>query len=129
MYFSGNLLKGCVLRLLNDGVLSFQELSTGLNHIEPIGEGTLLAALAELEKSGWICTQLSPDRRTKYYFISDSGEKELAEFRKGWIGFSAAVDSLLRGEVTAREKEATDRALQKSLSEHQMGPLSKEPEI
>lgn len=51
MYFSKNLLKGCVLRLLNGRILSFQELSAKLNHIEPIGEGTLLAALAELEKT------------------------------------------------------------------------------
>lgn len=63
-----------------------------------IEEGTLYPALHRLENKGWIAAEwgLSENnRRAKFYRLTRSGRRELADREASWRRFTLAVDRIL----------------------------------
>ncbi len=61
-------------------------------------EGSLYPALHRLERDGLLQSfweQTDGGRRRKYYRLTDAGAKALAQKRREWGRFSAAVESVL----------------------------------
>ncbi|NLE56786.1 MAG: PadR family transcriptional regulator [Planctomycetes bacterium] len=61
-------------------------------------EGSLYPALHKLEQEGLLKAfweQTSGGRRRKYYEITDAGVKTLADKRREWSDFAAAVERVL----------------------------------
>jgi transcriptional regulator len=75
-------------------------------HIESVSrdvlrveEGSLYPALHRMEQSGWIRAQWSltgNSRRARFYQITASGRKRLAEAESGWNRLTEAVGRVLR---------------------------------
>jgi transcriptional regulator len=65
-----------------------------------VNQGSLYPALYRLEDRGWITSDwgVSPEgRRAKFYRLSATGRKQLAEEKEAWRVFSLAVDRVLQG--------------------------------
>lgn len=65
-----------------------------------IDEGTLYPALHRLEDREWIAAEwgLSENnRRAKFYRLTTTGRRELAERTANWQRFSLAINGVLRG--------------------------------
>jgi transcriptional regulator len=65
-----------------------------------VNQGSLYPALYRLEDRGWISADwgTSPEgRRAKFYRLTATGKKQLAEETKQWRAFSSAVDLVLEG--------------------------------
>ena len=69
--------------------------SQGL-HLE---EGSLYPALHRMTQSGWLRTEWGAsenNRRARYYSITPSGRKQLAEEEQNWAQLTEAVARVLR---------------------------------
>ena len=67
----------------------------------PLNQGTLYAALTRLDQKGWIKAtwqRSENNREAKYYAITKSGLRALAEQTERWRRLSGLVDKLLLGE-------------------------------
>ncbi len=67
-------------------------------------EGTLYPVLHKLENNGYVRSYLATGdtgKQRKYYKITESGLKQLAEEKRTWQVFSASVNKVLGGEVHA----------------------------
>ncbi|MGD0360415.1 MAG: PadR family transcriptional regulator [Bryobacteraceae bacterium] len=63
-----------------------------------LNQGTLYPALLRLEQQGWIQSKwgVSEDnRRARYYSVTRSGRKQLAQERASWDRVSPAIQRLL----------------------------------
>jgi transcriptional regulator len=75
-------------------------------HIEQISEtalrleeGSLYPALHRMMQSGWLRAEWAAsenNRRARYYSITASGRRQLAEEEKNWERLTAAVSKVLR---------------------------------
>ncbi|HXR97264.1 MAG TPA: PadR family transcriptional regulator [Terriglobales bacterium] len=63
-----------------------------------VNAGSLLPALARLERSGWVTSEwreTASHRRAKYYLLTRAGRRRLAEEASGWEQQVAAVARIL----------------------------------
>jgi transcriptional regulator len=63
-----------------------------------VGQGSLYPALYRLEHRGWITARwgrTESGREAKFYTLTRTGAKRLAEEDEEWRAFSAAVDRVL----------------------------------
>ncbi len=71
--------------------LRLQQLS---RDVLQINQGTLYPALHRMERAGWIVSEWRAsdnNRRAKYYALTASGRRQLAEERESWAAFAEAV--------------------------------------
>src|SRR5437764_3031967 len=64
-----------------------------------IEEGSLYPALHRMTQSGWLKAEWGPsenNRRARYYSITPSGRKQLAEEEQNWSQLTEAVTRVLR---------------------------------
>jgi len=63
-----------------------------------VNQGTLYPSLYRLQRQGWIDSEwqvTENGRRARYYRITRSGKKQLAEEQRHWQRLSAAVNGIL----------------------------------
>jgi transcriptional regulator len=75
-------------------------------HIEQVSgavlrleEGSLYPALHRMTQSGWLRAEWGAsenNRRARYYSITRTGRRQLAEEEKSWENLTAAVGQVLR---------------------------------
>ena len=71
------------------------------DHPFSLNQGTLYAALARLEQSGWIkgaWQTTETHREAKYYSVTKAGARALDEQAERWRRISGLVNKLLLGE-------------------------------
>jgi len=64
-----------------------------------VEEGSLYPALHRMEQSGWLASEWRPaenGRKARYYRITASGRRKLAEQEERWTRVSRAVGRVLR---------------------------------
>src|SRR5215813_13986042 len=64
-----------------------------------LNEGTVYTALLRLQQKGWISSEWGAsenNRKAKYYSITRSGRKQLAEETKSWERIAGVVDRVLK---------------------------------
>ena len=64
-----------------------------------VEHGSLYPALHRLEAKGWITStwdKSDNNRRAKYYKLTATGRKHLAEERETWARFSGAIERILQ---------------------------------
>ncbi len=64
-----------------------------------VGQSALYPALHKLERNGWITSQWdlsTTNRRVKYYTLTRSGRKAVANEAANWERLSAAISSIVR---------------------------------
>jgi PadR family transcriptional regulator, regulatory protein PadR len=64
-----------------------------------VEEGSLYPALHRMEQSGWICASWAVTeygRRAKYYALTRTGHRQLAERERNWELVSKGVQAILR---------------------------------
>jgi PadR family transcriptional regulator PadR len=77
--------------------LHIQRVSSDLLRVE---EGSLYPALHRMEQDGWISAEWGMsenNRRARYYRLTATGRKQLAEEEKSWARLTQAVASVLQG--------------------------------
>ena len=73
-----------------------QQISKG---VLEVNQGSLYPALQRLEKDGVIASDWGTtdnNRRARYYRITASGRRALADERESWARFAAGLDAVLR---------------------------------
>ena len=66
-----------------------------------LNQGTIYPALLRLEQKGWITSQWGMsenNRRARFYSITRSGRKQLANETESWARTVAVVNRMLEGE-------------------------------
>ncbi len=92
-----------VLRLLSErdmyGYQITEELSLRSQNVFQMKSGTLYPLLHTLEQKGWVHAyeQTEGGRERRYYSITGSGRKALADKQEEWISYSNAVGRVLGG--------------------------------
>ena len=64
-----------------------------------LNEGTVYTALLRLQQKGWIAAEWGAsenNRKAKYYSITKTGRKQLAQETKSWERISGVVDRVLK---------------------------------
>lgn len=64
-----------------------------------VGQSALYPALHKLERNGWITSRWDvsdTNRRVKYYTLTRSGRKAVADEAANWERLSAAISSIVR---------------------------------
>jgi transcriptional regulator len=64
-----------------------------------VGQSALYPALHKLERHGWIKSEWKlseTNRRAKYYVLTRSGKKAVAEEAANWERLSAAISTIVR---------------------------------
>ncbi len=91
-----------VLSLLSDGdkygYEMVEELARRSDDTFQLKEGTLYPLLHSLEKEKYVTSYEKPapsGRQRKYYRLTDSGKKQLAQKEQEWRFFSQAVNAVL----------------------------------
>jgi PadR family transcriptional regulator len=67
-----------------------------------VNQGSLYPALHRLEQQGWIDAEWDAsenNRQAKYYRLTRTGKKQLAEERENWARMTGAVSRILQGGV------------------------------
>ena len=98
----------CVLALLSRGNSYAYEIASRMADAVDMGEGTIYPLMRRMQSEGLVTTYLEespsgPPR--KYYRITETGRSRLTAQVEEWRGFTAAVDGLLDGAVTASSEE------------------------
>lgn len=76
--------------------LHVQRVSSDVLRVE---EGSLYPALHRMEQDGWITAEWGTsenNRRARYYRLTATGRKQLAEEEKNWARLTEAVASVLQ---------------------------------
>ncbi len=76
--------------------LHIQRVSSDVLRVE---EGSLYPALHRMEQDGWISAEWGMsenNRRARYYRLTATGRKQLAEEEKNWTRLTQAVASVLQ---------------------------------
>ena len=98
--FKKGVLELCVLSMLRQGDRYGYELADALSaHIE-IADGTVYPILRKLKEDGFVSTYLreasgGPPR--KYYALTESGHRMLAELESEWSRFVKSVRTIVEG--------------------------------
>ena len=98
----------CVLALLSRGNSYAYEIASRMADAVDMGEGTIYPLMRRMQSEGLVTTYLEespsgPPR--KYYRITETGRSRLTAQVEEWRGFTAAVDGLIDGAVTASLEE------------------------
>ena len=83
------------------GVGIADRLEQATNGVFVVGPGSLFPALHRLADRGWIegeWGELESGRRAKFYAITSSGRKRLAEEKRNWARVCLAVNQVLAEE-------------------------------
>ena len=70
-----------------------------------VGQSALYPALHKLERNGWITSQWKiseTNRRAKYYTLTRSGRKTVAQEAANWERLSAAISGIVRAVANTR---------------------------
>jgi PadR family transcriptional regulator PadR len=73
-----------------------------------LNQGTLYPALLRMEQEGWITSQWGAsekNRKAKFYSISASGRRQLAQETKDWQRMSSTIDRFLGSVPDALAKD------------------------
>jgi PadR family transcriptional regulator, regulatory protein PadR len=73
-----------------------QQISDG---VLQVNQGSLYPALLRLDQQGWITSEWGVsenNRQAKYYRLTRSGRKQLAEETENWKRLSAAIEQILQ---------------------------------
>jgi transcriptional regulator len=73
-----------------------QQISQG---VLSVNQGSLYPALYRLEEQGWISSEWGSsenNRQAKYYKLTRTGRKQLAEETENWERLSAAINQILQ---------------------------------
>jgi transcriptional regulator len=76
-----------------------ERLDLGSENVLQVGQGSLYPALCRLERQGFIASDWGTtdnNRQARFYRLTPSGKKRLAEERATWARMSRAVDLVLR---------------------------------
>jgi len=76
-----------------------ERLETGSERVLQVGQGSLYPALYRLERQGYIASDWGTtenNRQARFYKLTASGRKRLADERVMWARMSRAVDLVLR---------------------------------
>jgi len=91
-----------VLRVLSRGELHGWGITQKLEQLSQsalqVDEGTLYPALYRMEGKGWLQAdwrQTENNRRAKFYSLTRTGRKQLAQAQEDWQRMSALVDLIL----------------------------------
>lgn len=91
-----------VLRVLSRGELHGWGITQKLEQLSQsalqVDEGTLYPALYRMEAKGWLQAdwrQTENNRRAKFYSLTRTGRKQLAQAQDDWQRMSALVDLIL----------------------------------
>lgn len=95
------ILDACVMAVVEAEPVYGYELSQKLQQIglPDISDGTIYPVLLRLQKNGFIKGEMRPSAsgpNRKYYFLTDSGKKELEEISEEWRQIAAPVSELLK---------------------------------
>jgi transcriptional regulator len=93
-----------VLRILSSGEKMHgyaiaDEIERLSENVLQVGEGSLYPALHRMGESGWIRSEWAlsdNNRRARYYRITATGRRQLAEEETGWLRASGAITRVLR---------------------------------
>ena len=93
-----------VLRILSSGeTLHGYGIAERIEHLSEnvlqVGEGSLYPALHRMDESGWIRSEWAPsdhNRRARYYRITASGRRQLADEQTEWLRAADAITRVLR---------------------------------
>jgi transcriptional regulator len=69
------------------------------NDVLQVGQSALYPALHKLERQGWIKSKWdvsSTNRRVKYYALTRSGRKAVADEAANWERLAAAISAIVR---------------------------------
>jgi PadR family transcriptional regulator, regulatory protein PadR len=75
--------------------LHIQMVSKDILRVE---EGSLYPALHRMEQEGWVCAEwrsTENNRRARYYRLTSTGRKQLADEEKNWARLTQAVAHVL----------------------------------
>jgi len=78
-----------------------RRISTRSEGVLLVEEGSLYPALHRLERRGWLESEWGTseeNRRAKFYRLSRSGRRELAERERDWAAMSSAIAGVLSAE-------------------------------
>ena len=100
-----SLLDACALAILKRGDTYGYEITQEMKNAIVISESTLYPVLRRLQKEGYCRTYDQPHqgRNRRYYTITEKGDKKLAEYRREWADYRAAIESLLYNEEDRRK--------------------------
>lgn len=91
-----------VLKALQLGALHgwgiTERLDTGSANVLKVGQGSLYPALYRLERQGLVTSEwrtTENNRRARYYELTRTGTRRLADERKQWLRMSKAVNMVL----------------------------------
>src|SRR6185295_9312366 len=92
------ILKTLALELMHGWGISqrIQQISEGVLNVN---QGSLYPALYRLEEQGWITSEWGSsenNRQAKYYKLTRTGRKQLAEEAENWQRLSAAINEILQ---------------------------------
>ena len=65
-----------------------------------VNQGTLYPALLRLQQRGWIssaCGLSENNRKARFYSITRTGRKQLAQEAAGWVRMQAVINRVLEG--------------------------------
>jgi len=93
------LLDACVLSVLGRGDAYGYVLTQNIKGIIDVSETTLYPVLRRLQKESLLSTYDDSfnGRNRRYYKITESGEKKLAEYVREWKEYKAGLDKILLG--------------------------------
>jgi transcriptional regulator len=69
------------------------------DNVLQVGEGSLYPALHRMDESGWIRSEWAAsdnNRRARYYKITASGRRQLAQEEAEWVRAADAITKVLR---------------------------------
>ncbi|MCL1891089.1 MAG: PadR family transcriptional regulator [Coriobacteriia bacterium] len=94
---TASLLDACVLSRLSRSDTYGYELTQDLRESLQVSESTLYPVLRRLQSSAFLKTYDVPHqgRNRRYYAITESGKKQLDEFRNDWKTYRSRIDSFL----------------------------------
>jgi PadR family transcriptional regulator, regulatory protein PadR len=104
-----------VLNLLSQGEAYGYEIVSRLtadsNGTLEVTDGTLYPVLYRLERAGFVTVRWETQDRgvpRKYYQLTEPGRSELAQLRREWTAFAAAMTRLLRHEGDRQEGDRNE---------------------
>jgi PadR family transcriptional regulator, regulatory protein PadR len=77
-------------------------------------EGTVYPLLNRLRDAGLVTSEWQDnvgERARRYYFITDAGRQNLADFRSEWVLFSATVTAVVRDPAMPRGPAQRDQRM------------------
>lgn len=96
------IIEGCILKIISEQKIYGYEISSKLNKygFDNVSEGTIYPILLRLEKGKLIDKEYvksSSGPKRKYFYITELGEREIADFEENWAELKSVVDNVIKG--------------------------------